>query len=441
MRTSGHEKLAMMNTMQARHAAANTSAKATKAPRKEKPAPKVARGMKLQKGPAQKARTQQAAKTQKARPEGKLDPQVSRKRNATQHAPTAGAPRGSWNAVRLKLLGFQRISFVAGDAIERKFFYTFGRMMSQSQGGMSFGKWPAATAIVAAVAAGKLSFDTKLSDTFSWVSKDASDKRSRITLRHLLTFTSGYFVSKFAPADYSHANHIDCLNPHAYRVYTLELCARQIYMLASHTDEPGTAFHYNSYHMQLALAMACKKANMKPGAFLQKYLYGPANMTNTNFGSDSNPVPAFSISSTMDDLDSFLRSHLGYRIIPKRYAQTMDTEYLQANKVRILSGRSVKWEMDSRFAMGHVAARGYKLNDVTGPYVPMTADIQEWGGSSGWLAMIDRTTGVYIGMFSHGANKAINPITFVMKDVYAAMGFEFPRDHTKEGGLVVKALF
>ena len=58
--------------------------------------------------------------------------------------------------------------------------------------GASLSKWPAATMLVGLVADGTLSFDDLASKHLSWWTTNSSDPRSRVKLRHLLSFTSGY---------------------------------------------------------------------------------------------------------------------------------------------------------------------------------------------------------------------------------------------------------
>ena len=58
--------------------------------------------------------------------------------------------------------------------------------------GASLSKWPAAVMLAGLVSDGTLSFDDLASKHLPFWAKDPADTRSRVTLRHLLTFTSGY---------------------------------------------------------------------------------------------------------------------------------------------------------------------------------------------------------------------------------------------------------
>merc|ERR1712187_431881 len=86
----------------------------------------------------------------------------------------------------------------------------------------SSSKFPAAVAIAGAVVDGHPSFETKASEVFPWWTKDASDVRSRVTLAHLLTFTSGMMSSDFADCG------TKCLSAANASIYEPEDCAREI---------------------------------------------------------------------------------------------------------------------------------------------------------------------------------------------------------------------
>jgi hypothetical protein len=69
---------------------------------------------------------------------------------------------------------------------------------STRMAGASLSKWPAATMLVGLVADGTLSFDDLASKHLSWWTTNSSDPRSRVKLRHLLSFTSGYYADSMA---------------------------------------------------------------------------------------------------------------------------------------------------------------------------------------------------------------------------------------------------
>ena len=78
------------------------------------------------------------------------------------------------------------------------FRYSHGTMTpSTPVGTASTSKWPMAMAITGSVADSSIrSLDSKVGDYVPWWTKNASDIRFNITLRHLLSFTSGFGEGK-----------------------------------------------------------------------------------------------------------------------------------------------------------------------------------------------------------------------------------------------------
>ena len=71
---------------------------------------------------------------------------------------------------------------------------------------------------------GHLTFDTKANEVFPWWTKEDSDQRSMITLRHLLSFTSGFYwedPSGFVP--------LACARVH--EMVIVQMCWQQCRML------------------------------------------------------------------------------------------------------------------------------------------------------------------------------------------------------------------
>jgi CubicO group peptidase (beta-lactamase class C family) len=112
-----------------------------------------------------------------------------------------------------------------------------------------------------------------------WWTTDPTDKRSKVTLRQLLTFTSGFGDGH--PGD----EHLNARRLHKIRggprlesddfdttpnpsdcVYnytdTIDNCAQTIYNNVKMIGEPGEVWSYNSNHLQLAGAMAAAASNL-----------------------------------------------------------------------------------------------------------------------------------------------------------------------------------
>ena len=154
--------------------------------------------------------------------------------------------------------GCHGFAFTAGNATHRAYSYAKGSTKLTSPLLLaSASKFPAAIAISGAVADGHLTFDTHAHEVFPWWTDDAADPRSGVTLRNLLSFTSGFYW-----ADASSGN-VSCMAGIAGSILcTPEECAQQIYTNAPFKFKSGTTFAYNSFHLQLAGAMAAKAADI-----------------------------------------------------------------------------------------------------------------------------------------------------------------------------------
>ena len=109
---------------------------------------------------------------------------------------------------------------------------------------------PALSTVAGAVAEGHLSFDTRASEIFSWWSSDAADKRSGVTLRHLLSFTSGFYWEDASSGDASCMSGLTGM-----LLYTPEACAKQIYEKAPFNFAPGSTC---ARHARLERPPSCR---------------------------------------------------------------------------------------------------------------------------------------------------------------------------------------
>jgi len=241
-----------------------------------------------------------------------------------------------WDHVDSLISQFGRlpnISFSAGDARGRLHSYSKGSTTMQTpQILASSSKFPAALAIAGAVNKGILSFDTHAHEVFPWWTSSSADKRSAVTLRHLLTMTSGLILETPDGGD------IACLNftdPASVKT-PVEDCAKEIYSRGPWKAEgPGKVWSYHSLHLQLAGAMAAKASNLTLPQLLHTHLLAPLNLTSsfwlTNFSApgpsdDPNPHLAATLVSTGDDYEKILYAVLMYTLLPKAIIDQMEED-------------------------------------------------------------------------------------------------------------------
>lgn len=114
----------------------------------------------------------------------------------------------------------------------------------------STSKWPSAMAIAGVVADGSIkSLDSKVNEYVPWWTTNATDPRAHVTLRHLLSFTSGFGTGK--PGNESYKG-LDCMRWHGNITY--EACAKQIHDSVEQWCWPGYCYSYNSNHLKCSPA-------------------------------------------------------------------------------------------------------------------------------------------------------------------------------------------
>jgi len=148
-------------------------------------------------------------------------------------------------------------------------------------------------------AEGDLPLDTKVSDYLPFWTKDPADARSKVTIRSLLHFQSGFVV------DYTSSAPECWLDPSS----TFDACAQEIYEQKFAEDRQGT-FDYNEYHLQIAAAVALKATNAASWNELWYQRVGePSGLPLDDYyrmPSEAHPGPGAGISISSDDYAKFL---------------------------------------------------------------------------------------------------------------------------------------
>jgi CubicO group peptidase (beta-lactamase class C family) len=312
---------------------------------------------------------------------------------------TAATAYDYWDVVDGIIANFSFIpsmAFSAGDSTGRKHTFEKGAHVNmRTQMIMaSSSKFPAAVAIAGAVNDGHLSFDTKASEVFPWWTKNPFDVRSRVTLAHLLTFTSGMISMDFADCG------TKCLSLPNASQYNPEECAREIYEEFKHNGhdnhwvEPGTLWSYHSNHLQVAGPMAAKAAGLTVEALIEKYLTKPLGMTSTFWGGYPNPHLAASMITTGDDYDKLLQSILTYKILPKRIIDQMEEDaYRRYPRLKF-----APFPKDTSLAFyGHYSMGTYfECISQKWNLLCELAGVHADPGAFGYWPLIDRSKGYYM---------------------------------------------
>lgn len=169
-------------------------------------------------------------------------------------------------------------------------------------------KWVSGVTIMSAVNEGLLGLDDYAWQHLEYWTSDQSDARSRITLRHLLGFTSGY------------SGGFSCGSQ------SLSECTRTIYSSSSLNTDPGVAFDYNEKHLQIAGGIVEAATGLNFVELSEKYVFIPANMTNTYYTNTNNPALGAGISSTSEDYAKFLHLYFTNNLVPETVCKEMELD-------------------------------------------------------------------------------------------------------------------
>jgi len=186
----------------------------------------------------------------------------------------------------------------------------------------STSKWPVAMMFTGLVNDGTIkSLDSLANEYVPWWTKDKRDNRSQVTLRHLLSFTSGFGDGSAGQENQTKT----CMGNQSFGYME---CAQNVYSTTKMAGKPGTVFSYNSNHLQLAGAIAVTASGLDIQTIVKKYLLEPYEMTKTKCGrGEKNPEMAVCLTTTGQDYSNFLHRTLTYQVLPKTLVDASEQDY------------------------------------------------------------------------------------------------------------------
>jgi CubicO group peptidase (beta-lactamase class C family) len=203
----------------------------------------------------------------------------------------------------------------------------------------SASKWLTAAAIMRLVERGELALDARASDHLVWWSTDADDPRSRVTLRTLLAFTSGFEGGAVA---------VRCVND---ADTTLQECARALHD-EWHRHEPGEVYFYGPAHLHVAAAMAEAATERAWSEIFADEVVAPLGMdpsTRYTISSEANPRVAGGIEASGADYARFLTELMAGRYLADARAEMLSD---QSKGARIAQSPITASGQEWRYALG-----------------------------------------------------------------------------------------
>lgn len=237
----------------------------------------------------------------------------------------------------------------------------------------SASKWLTAATIMRLVDRGVMALDDNPQDYLDYWTSDPGDPRSRVILRQLLSFTSGFNVP---PREDS------CVDDGGD---TLQNCARTIYEGGNDTL-PGEGYAYGPEHMHIAAAMAEQATGQAFRELYRSEIASPLGMTASSryaFPSIQNPRVSGGALASGEDYALFLQALLSGGFILSQDELLRD----ETDNIPFLfrPGGTIEDDRDWHYALG---------NWIECPETPFSAacadaQIHSSPGGTGFLPWID----------------------------------------------------
>lgn len=308
----------------------------------------------------------------------------------------------AWDRLRSELEGWaftDSFSVAVGNASGNVFTYERGNVtMDTRVETASTSKWPVAMMFAGLVDDGTIeSLDAKASDVVPWWTKDASDNRSAVTLRHLLSFTSGFGTGK--PGSEGGGNKTCMDDPTPPRATTYEACARELYETYAFKGTPGREYAYDSIHLQLAGAVATHASGLSIREIVRKYLVEPYGMKATTCGRGLVPQMATCLTTTGRDYERFLRAQLAKDVLAAEIVDASERDYTPF--------LTDYYTLYGNYGFGHFLECFDSVEGFTEDC--KAAMIHSDPGAFGFYPLVDRRLGYYMEIVAFEASKRDYP--------------------------------
>ena len=258
----------------------------------------------------------------------------------------------------------------------------------------SAGKWVAAAVIGAVVDHTRLDWDDTVAD---WLPEFKGDTKGSITLRRLLSHTSG--VRPYLPA------------PKTDNFNTLDSAMVEILPLDT-VFAPGTRFEYGGLAMQIAGRMAEVAACASYEQLFSRFIATPLGMHNSHFtpvntAGGHAPMLGGGLCTTLNDYMRFLEMIFnGGMFRGQRILSTATITEMQADQVspaRVAPGEYVERALHRTHAGIYGLGEWRELIDANGEAYQISSP--GWAGTYPWINKHDGVYGMFIAHVCGAMNK------------------------------------
>ncbi|KAJ1462350.1 beta-lactamase/transpeptidase-like protein [Pelagophyceae sp. CCMP2097] len=295
------------------------------------------------------------------------------------------------------------ITLTIGDASGVLFEYRSGYMNADVIKPLASGsKWPAATALMATFHAHNVSIDEPLSKYLDWWASSPLDARSKVTLRQVMSMTTGMIVDSDCDISLNDCAERKALGKVGFEAFAgckgdLPQCAKELYDALPHKPmyAPGEKFMYSSLSFQFAAAVAVAVSGMPIGELLDRFVLGPLKMGPECFWADSdkNPLLGGGLNCNGRQMDKFVHAMLVDELVPRRVREEMET--VQVTELSQYSTTTAFW---GPYCMGNWLECIHGQYGVVVPQQCVDAGRHGHPGCGGYYDFVHRRAGYYFSM-------------------------------------------
>lgn len=269
---------------------------------------------------------------------------------------------------------------------EREFIHVKGNMTTDQKLEIaSASKMLSSTVIFKLIENGKVSLEDLVSKYIPYWSRNESDSRSRVKIKHVLSFTSGYTFG---------LSKLDVCLPNNL---TFAQCFKQLYEKFPHSAEPGTTWDYNEFHLQIMGAVLESVTGLSIDIIMGQHLKN-LGMLNSSYLEPKNPDLSGNVVSTSNDYERFIIQYFNDKIIGQKLRLEVEEDWtpyplvnttLASSLIQVFMGH---YGLTNFYECPFLVARGW-------PDFPpecLENDVHSDPGLFGWLPLYDRKIGYWM---------------------------------------------
>lgn len=195
---------------------------------------------------------------------------------------------------------------------------------------------------------GYFALDDPLHKWLDWWPTEITDSRSSITVRHCLSFTTGFYGVKGATLDgrpfvYNKLNegvHFEWNEMQCKRVDPIT-CAKLVLSNTSHIAPPGVLWTYSNDHLRLAVAVMASATGKNYQDLIKTHILDrttPPMRSTSAYDGWTAWSPGAAVFSTAEDYQRFLDAYFNGRLVSRSSQQAIETDEVRAVQLRWFLG-------------------------------------------------------------------------------------------------------